>query len=331
MSDVMSARRRALLIFFLLVMFGALAVGYLLTFHLDTVRRAVQQQMMDAFGQNLLVGDIQVAFFPSPTLTLTNLQILEFKQGEPVFHAARIQVDLGVLSVLQDEFVPKSLMIEDPEIYLRRSEEGQWNIETVMQNQSDGSSGVGALLTDYTLNIENGRVHIVDAFENAPPESVEFSSVTLHISNLSARKPMDVLFSAILNHNEASQLSLQGTISDAQDFFATPQENETPSGPNVDVRTHVELNQSDLIQLTKLFHIPDMPPLHQGRVKAQSQIRFGPGIQGYDLVISNLVMLSDSIDLQGKASIAGLMTAIPPTMSPVPEDTGMESYIPVKS
>ena len=77
MSDVMSVRRRALLMFFLLVMFGALAVGYLLTFHLDTVRRIVQQQMIDAFGQNLQVGDIQVAFFPSPTLTLTNLQILE--------------------------------------------------------------------------------------------------------------------------------------------------------------------------------------------------------------------------------------------------------------
>lgn len=315
MSKVMSARRRTLLMFFLFVMFGALAVGYLLTFHLDTVRRIVQQQMLDAFGQNLQVGDIQVAFFPSPTLTLTDLQILESEQGEPVFHAARIQMDLSFLSVLQDEFVPKGLLIEEPKVYLRRNEEGQWNVETILQNQSAGSTSVGAFLTDYSLTIENGFVQVVDAFNNTPPETIELNRVALDISNLSARKPMDVLFSANLNDDDMSQLSFQGTISHVYDFFTTSQGTKEPSGPNVDVRTQIELNQSALMSFARIFHIQDLVPPHIGRMKVQSQIQYGPGLQGYELVLSDVIVISDAIDLQGQASISGLLAANPPTIS----------------
>ena len=94
MKDVVSGWRRALLVFFLLLLFGALAVGYFLTFHLDTVRRIAQQQMVEAFGQNFTVGDIQVAFFPFPELTLTDLQILESQQGKTFFQATKIQMNL---------------------------------------------------------------------------------------------------------------------------------------------------------------------------------------------------------------------------------------------
>lgn len=311
----MSARRRTLLIFFLLVMFGALAIGYLLTFHLDTVQRVVQQQMLDTFGQNLQVGDIQVSFFPSPTLTLTDLQILESEQGEPVFHAARIQMDLSFLSVLQDEFVPKGLLIQEPEVYLRRNEEGQWNAETILQNQPAGSTSVGAFLTDYSLTIEKGFIQIVDAFEHTQPETIELNRVALYISNLSAMKPMDVLFSANLNGDDTSQLSFQGTISHVYDFFTTSQETKEPSGPKVDVRTQIALNQSALVSLATIFHIQDLVPAHRGRIKIQSQIQYGPGVQGYELILSDFTLLSNEIDLQGEASIAGLLMASPPTIS----------------
>jgi len=313
--SVMSVRRRTLLIFFLLVMFGALAIGYLLTFHLDTVQRVVQQQMLDTFGQNLQVGDIEVAFFPSPTLTLTNLQVLESERGQPVFHAVRIQMDLSFLSVLQDEFVPKTLLIEEPEVYLRRNEEGQWNAETILHNQSAGSTSVGAFLTDYSLTIENGFIQIVDAFEHSQPETIELNRVALDISNLSAMKPMDVSFSANVNGDDTSHLSFQGTISHAYDLFTTSQEAKEPSGPNVDVRTQIELNQSALVSLATIFRIQDLVPLHHGPMKAQSQIQYGPGLQGYELILSNLTLLSNEVNLQGEASVAGLLMPSPPTIS----------------
>ena len=143
MKKATSRWRRALLVFFLLVLFGAFAVGYFLTFHLDTVRRIAQQQMVEAFGQNFTVGDIQVAFFPYPKLTLTDLQILESQQDKPLFQAAKIQMDLGFLSVLQDKFSPKSLEIDKPKVYLRRNEQGQWNVELILRGDSSGSTGVG--------------------------------------------------------------------------------------------------------------------------------------------------------------------------------------------
>lgn len=314
MSDGVSGRRRTILMFFLLVMFGALAVGYLMTFHLDTIRRIVQQQMVDAFGKNLQVGDIQVAFFPSPRLTLTDLKILEPEEDHPLFQSSRIQMDLGFLSVLQDKFVPKGLEIENPEVYLRRNEQGQWNVESVLEGPASGVNGIGAMFLDYTVTIHNGLVQVVDASHPQQPETLELKQVEVAVSNLSDTEPMDVSLSANLD-NEGSHLSLEGTLSDVNQLFLPIVDGETPSGPNVGLRTQIDVEPSTLSKLAKFFHVQETSFLPQGRINAQSQLQYGPGTQGADLVLSDVIFLSDAIDLQGQVSVSGLKNSAPPTIS----------------
>ena len=322
MKDVVSGWRRALLVFFLLLLFGALAVGYFLTFHLDTVRRIAQQQMIEAFGQNFTVGDIQVAFFPYPKLTLTDLQILESQQDKPLFQAAKIQMDLGFLSVLQDKFSPKSLEIDKPKVYLRRNEQGQWNVELILRGDSSGSTGVGVFLMDYALRMENGFIQVKDEYKQRKLENIELSNILLHISNLSATKPMNVLFSANLNQNTNSKISFQGTISELNNLFSTPGELEEKLAPRVDAEADIELNRSDLLQIISLFQAENLVHINEGQIKAQGKIRYGPSLKGYELVLSDIMILSDEIDLKGQVSITGLRTLSPPmiyaTWSSVP-------------
>ena len=218
MMNVTSGWRRTLLVFFLLLILGVLAVGYFLTFHLDTIRRIAHQQMVEVFGHNFTVRDIQVAFFPYPKLTLTDLQILESQQDKPLFQAAKIQMDLGFLSVLQDKFSPKSLEIDKPKVYLRRNEQGQWNVELILRGDSSGSTGVGVFLMDYALRMENGFIQVKDEYRKPKVEKIELSNVLLHVSNLSATKPLNVFFSANLNQNTDSQISFEGTVSEINDF-----------------------------------------------------------------------------------------------------------------
>jgi len=296
------------------MMFGALAVGYLMTFHLDTIRRIVQQQMVDAFGQHLTVGDIQVAFFPSPRLTLIDLKILEPDEDRPIFHASQLQMDLSFLSVFQDELVPKGLKIENPKVYLRRNEYGQWNAEAVLQGQPSGANGVGAMLANYSLTINNGFIQVVDAFHSSQVETLELSQVELAVSNLSDSEPMDVLLSAHLD-NGGSQLSLEGTISEAKQLFSQTLKGETHSGPNVNLRTKVELDQSSLVKLAQIFHMEGQALGPHGRMNVQGQLRYGPGPQGFELVLSDVILLSDAVDLRGQVSVAGFMTSSPPTIS----------------
>jgi AsmA-like C-terminal region/AsmA family len=313
MRDKMSARRRAMVIFFLLVMFGTLAVGYLLTFHLDTVRRMVQQQMLNAFGPNLKVGEVQVTFIPFPRLTLTDLQIFDSEQGAPIFEASEIQMTLSFLSVLQDEVIPKGLVIQDPKMYLRRNEHGQWNADSLLQSQPSGSTGVGALLADYSLTIENGFVQIVDALDVVNQETLELHKVEMHISNLSAMKPMEVSLSADLNNHEDSKLSILGTISEAQEIFATPLAGETPVGPHVDVRTRLDLQDADLSQFARLFDLKDLPTHTHGHMQMQGQIVYAPGQEGYALTLSDVIVLTNAMDVKGEVQITGLRTSVPPS------------------
>ncbi len=314
MNSGVSGRRRTLLMFFLLVMFGALATGYLMTFHLDTIRRAVQQQMVDAFGQNLTVGGIQVAFFPSPRLTLTDLRILDPEAERPLFQASQIQIDLSFLSVLQDEVIPKGLKIENPEMYLRRDPQGHWNTESVLLGQPSGPNGIGALLSDYSLMMTNGFIQVVDAYPSSQSETLELNQVELVVSNLSDIELMDVFLSGHLD-GEGSQLSFEGTLSDIHQLFLPIGDDEAPSGPNVDLRMQVKLEQSALLQLGKFFHIEEKTLLPHGGVNAQSQLQYSPGPQGFDLVLSDVILLSDTIDGQGQVKVAGLRASVPPTIS----------------
>lgn len=315
MKDVASGWRRALLVFFLLLLFGALAVGYFLTFHLDTIRRIAQQQMVEAFGQNFTVGDIQVVFFPYPKLTLTDLQILEFQQDRPLFQAAKIQMDLGFLSVLQDKFSPKSLEVDKPKVYLRRNEQGQWNVELILRGDSSGSTGIGVFLMDYALRMENGFIQVKDEYKQRKLENIELSNILLQISNLSATKPMNVFFSANLNQNTDSQISFQGTISEANDFFSAPEEQQESLGPYVDVLADIELNGSDLLQIVSLFQTENLVHINKGQIKAQAQILYGPSLKGHELVLSDITILADEVDLKGQVNIAGLRTPSPSMIS----------------
>ncbi len=314
MNAGVSGRRRTIVMVFLLVMFGAFAVGYVMTFHLDTIRRIVQQQMVEVFGQNLSVEDIHVAFFPSPRLTLTGLKILEPEQERPMFQASHIQMDLGFLSILQDQWVPKGLKIENPKVYLRRNDRGQWNAEAVLQGETSDVTGVGPLLSNYTLTITNGSIQIVDAFHSEQPETLELSRVELAVSNLSAVEPMNVWLAAHLD-NEGSQLSVEGTMSHVTKLFSQALEEENPPSTILDLRAQVELEQPALVHLARFFHIEERVLLPHGHVNAQSQLRYSAGTHGFDLVLSDVMLLSDAIDLQGQVSVAGFMASVPPTIS----------------
>jgi len=314
MNEGVSGRRRTILMFFLLVMFGTLALGYLATFHLDTIRRIVQQQMVDAFGQNLTIEDIQVSFFPTPRLTLTDLKILEPEEDRPLFQASQIQLDLGFLSIFQDELLPKGLKIENPEVYLRRDERGQWNVEAILRAQPSRGRGIGAMLSNYTLSMNNGFIQVVDGFRSPQSETLELSQIELAVSNLSDIEPMEVYFSAHLDQ-EGSHVSLEGTVLDVNKVFAQVVEGENPSGPVAELRAQIELEQSALFQIARFFHIEDQFLVPHARIHAQSQLRYSVGVKGYDLVLSDVILLSDAIDLQGQVSVKGLMAAVPPTIS----------------
>ena len=310
MREVWSARRRTIWAVVVLILVSMLVVGYVLTFHLDTVQRMVQQHMRETFGQALNVSDVQITVFPSPRLTLTNLQILESEDGVPLFQAARLHIDLSIVSIIQDEFVPKGLVLDSPELYLRRNVDGQWNLESFLEGQSVGSMGVGALLTDYTLTIENGVIQVVDAYKHETPEQVELKTVMMEISPLSAIQPMDVLVTATLNRD--SHLSLHGTVAHVHDFFSSPPETGISSGPQINVQTHVALSQSDVLHLARLFPVMERVAHHR-RIMAQSQIRYEPNVQGDKLLFSDVIVRSDRLHAQGQISIAGFMTA--PTIS----------------
>ena len=165
-----SRRRRVVLSLSLLLVLGALVVAYVLTFHLDTLQRLVREQIDQAFGETLQVGQVRISFFPHPQLELENVQVGQKGQNDPLFRATRLRLDLSFLSLLQDKVAPQHLMIEDPYVNLRRDQQGQWNLQDALKTPESNNMGLGAFLADYSITVVNGHVSLVDAYDRHEPQ-----------------------------------------------------------------------------------------------------------------------------------------------------------------
>ena len=313
----MSSKRKSLIPILLLVMIVCVAgVVYLATFHAEDMQVVVRDLVTRSFGDHVVIEHLQVGFFPYPHLDLRGVSIQDPEQGTPFFQATHIQLDLNFLSFVQDIPMPHALTIERSVFNLKRDENGQWNYLNVLQGESSDQAQVGAWLLGRSLKLTNGTVHLEDRYRRESAFIVHAEDVELQVEQLVWDGPTEMFLSARFSEKGAgSVLSAYGTLQDIGGFL---KEGTTPGGdssPQFDIHTRMDLDRETLVQLADFFDAHEVPVGLQSRTKIQGHLHFAPGIEGYDLSVSDLVVLTDSIDLNSEISVRGLWRPEPPTFS----------------
>lgn len=309
----MASNRKRLISGLLLVMIlCVMGVVYVATFHMEDLQGVVRDLVASSFGEHVLVKDVQVKFFPYPHVNLMDVSLIEPGQGTPIFQASRIQLDLSFLSLIQERPMPNALLIENAFLALERNEQGQWNYRNIFQQEPDGKAGLGAWLWGRSLKVSNGSIHLVDRYRRKSPFILQTDKVGLHVERLVLDGPTDVALSARLR-DTGSILSFSGTLQNIGGWSGSMVESH--AAPQLDLYADMDLEPKGLLQLTDLFEIGKVPVGWQGRTKAQGQIHFAPGPEGYDLSLSDLVVLTDSIDLNAQVKMTGLLRPEPPMFS----------------
>ena len=313
----MSSKRKSLIPILLLVMIVCIVgVVYLATFHAEDVQVVVRDLVTRSFGDRVVIEHIQVGLFPYPHLELRDVRIQDPEQGTPVFHAARIQLDLNFLSFIQDVPMPNALIIERAIFDLKRDENGQWNYRNVSQEESSGQVEIGAWLLGRSLKLTNGTVHLEDRYRRESAFIIHAEDVELQVEQLVWDGPTEMFLSARFSEGDTgSVLSAYGTLQDVGGFLKEGTTRGRDASPQFDLHTRMDLHRKTLVQLADLFNVHEVPIGLQGRTKVQGHLHFAPGIEGYDLSVSDLVVLTDSIDLNSEISVKGLWRPEPPTFS----------------
>ena len=303
----MAAKRKRLISGLLLVMIlCVMGVVYVATFHMEDLQGIVRDLVASSFGEHVLIEDMQVKFFPYPHVNLMDVSLIEPGQGTPIFQASRIQLDLSFLSVMQERPMPNALLIENASLALERNEQGQWNYRNIFQQEPAGRAGLGTWLRGRSLKVANGSIHLVDRYRRESAFILHAEKVELQVERLVLDGPTEMFLSARLSERDTgSVISSYGTLQHIGGFFSVGSTAQPQAVPQLDLYARMDLDRKTLLQLADLFEIGEVPVGWQGRTKAQGQIHFAPGPEGYDLSLSDLVVLTDSIDLNAQVKMPG--------------------------
>ena len=309
-----SKRKRLISTMFLVMILCVMAVVYVATFYTEDLQRMVRDLVASSFGEHVVIERVQVKFFPYPHVELMDVSLIEPKQGTPIFQASRIQLDLSFLSLIQDRPMPNALIIENAFLDLERNEQGRWNYRNIFQQDAGGQAGLGTWLWGRSLKLSNGSVYVEDRYRRESAFIVQAEEVELQVEQLVLDGPTEMFLSARLSKRDpGSVISFYGTLQDIGRWVGSTA--RPAAAPQLDLHARMDLDRKTLLQMADFFEVREVPVGWQGRTKAQGQVHFAPGSEGYDLSLSDLVVLTDSIDLNAEVSVTGLLRPEPPTVS----------------
>jgi uncharacterized protein YhdP len=156
--------------------------------HINDWRSSLEQQASTALGLKVRIGAIEVRSGGwMPTLELRDVRLLDPAEREAL-HLTRICATLSARSVLALQLRFEQLLIEAPELVIRRDAQGKVFIAGLSMDKANETEASGAadawidwLFAQNEFAITQGRVRWIDELRAAPP--LELSAVNLVLRN----------------------------------------------------------------------------------------------------------------------------------------------------
>ena len=313
----MSTRFKVLL-YSLLATF--LVVVLLLTLPLlydpEQVRVFFLQQLEENLGRKIDIGEARLEFFPRPRVDLHDVTVWDLDPTKVFLRARRVDIVLRLLPLLNMEVVGKRLTIENPQIELRRDHTGQWNFSAVVDPSFIGAATRGTparrLLLVRESRVIGGSVTVIDEFRPDGVRTVQFRALNLTVVTSSKGLPIDLGVSAtVAGAYGATAFSLVGRITESEAPATLGRSRPRALGAVLQFEGSTELVNVDIRQVMDFFGPRPVPVDVQGSADVRGNLRLLPGVAGYDLVLSDLQISIEPLDMKGRASLSGLLTAQP--------------------
>ena len=285
----------------------------------DYLKDFFLQQIEQSVGRKIDVNHVKFVAFPRVRLELSDVVIHDREPGQVLLQAKRIDVVLRLLPLLRKQVVGKRLLIEDPHLTLRRDKAGRWNFSPA---SPDGASpdeatmqAMRRIMRIREATIINGTLTLTDDARDDGPRTLQLDAIDAAVKLQPERVRADLHLSAIIPGQQGvTAFSVTGIASQAEtppSFAADEAAPPLPSLPTLQFDGTAEAANVHLRDLAAFFGPRPVPEGIQGSANLRSQMRIVPGVAGYDMVLTDITANLEHLTLQGKASLAGLLTAQP--------------------
>jgi hypothetical protein len=271
-------------------------------------------QLEDSIGRRIDVDRIKLVLFPSIRLDLSDVVIHDRDPTQILLTAKRVDIVLRLFPLLRKEVVGKRLLIDRPQLHLRRYPNGTWNLFGDAAGPSPEATlqRIRQTLRIKEAKILNGTLTILDEARPDGPRTLRLEHVETLLAIRPERVRADLRASATLPAGDrTSAVSLTGVITrgETKSPFAGDEPGE--GGKTFQFEGATEAANLPIRDLADFLGPRPVPEGVGGFANLRGRLRFTPGVAGYDAVLTDIAANVDRVALTGQANISGLLTAQP--------------------
>ncbi|MEI7751464.1 MAG: AsmA family protein [Candidatus Omnitrophota bacterium] len=119
-------------------------------FDVNMFRTEFEKVLTQQTGFRVELGAIKLQWKPQPTLQVAGLKIYQPQSLEKVLQSDQVRIDADLTSIWQKHFSMSQVVIQRPEIFLKRNRDGVWNWQTAQKPTSSVPAAV-PLLSQVSL------------------------------------------------------------------------------------------------------------------------------------------------------------------------------------
>ncbi len=274
------------------------------------------RQIEHNIGRKIDVGHVKLVVFPRVRLELSQVVVHDRDPTHILLTARRVDMVLRLIPLLRRQVVGKRLLIEDPQVTLRRDQDGRWNIPAEAQTRSAQDESVWRALAQMLRIREaallNGTVTILDDSRPGGTRRLQLKTVDATLSIPAGRAHADVHLAATLPGQEGvSAVSVTGVIAGAEAPATLAAEEPVAARTSLLFEGRIEAANLHLRELADFFGPRPVPEGLKGAANLRGALRIVPGVAGYDVLLSDITANVDRFALSGRANLSGLLTAQP--------------------
>jgi hypothetical protein len=115
------------------IILGAAGYFAIRNFDPNMFRAELEKHLTQQTGVRVELGNIKFQWKPQPQLQVAGLKFYHPKSLEKILQSGQVRIDANLTSVLRKHFSMSQVVIQSPEIFLKRNREGIWNFQAVKE------------------------------------------------------------------------------------------------------------------------------------------------------------------------------------------------------
>lgn len=305
----------------------------------DSLTQFALQQLEEELNRKIDVGQAHLQLLPHPLLQVHDLVVHDRDPSRTILKAEHVALSLRVFPLLKKKVVAKRLRLDRPQLELRRDRTGRWNFlspehETPAQDETMPDP-LTMLLWVQETTVVDGALTLIDEFREDGVRTMQINGLDASLTVPPRARHADLRLSGTIPSPQAStSLTIAGRMTLTDSTVRIGRESPVAEEPSFQFEGSGDLLNVDIRQVAEFLGPRPVPERLTGTANLRTKFRIVPGVNGYDVVLSDLIANVERVALSGQGNLSALMSAQPTfafTLSSSPASLDeLMTYFPVQ-